>query len=890
MNNDVVLHDIWAKTSSAVMSESWIYPLVLHMIDVALAADIIAKQWRIQWSNPHIHTLMMFVCGAHDIGKAIPQFQRKHDVSYEKLRTKYDFVSGALTKPHGTGMYIPHGYASFAILNAYLVNVMQLPRSVARWLARAVAGHHGSFPTASDVKLLKPHTLYLGTNATWENTRIQLLDTLAHVVAQDRLHIPTVTVTHADMIILAGLTSVADWVASQSMDVDWQRTYLDVPTFVAQAYKRLEHACMNIAWHRDAISPNFLLTDVLPRNLTPRPLQVAVADLMHVHQSRLVLIEAPTGEGKTEASYIVAVAHALKNNGYLSAFFALPTQATSNQMYKRILAWLQHTLNIANIPHLVHSGNAFSDDYTQAQQTYIYDRDDDLLHNGIQAESWFMTTKRILLAAYGVGTLDQALMGVLRTKHGFVRLTGLAGKIVIVDEVHAYDVYTSTLLDNLLQWLNVLGCTVVLLSATLPATRRRQLLNAWGVTLIDDAHYPRLIGVDRNGGIQQQTINSAQVDRRVQLRRVDAHPNVIAQLAVAQTMDGGIALVICNTVTRSQEIYRIVAQLLKDVDCQILLLHSRMTNRHRMHIEQQITSALGRGGQRPARMIVIGTQVLEQSLDIDADVLMSDHAPIDLLIQRMGRLHRHTRDYRPEMLRIPTMYVAMRTPQHEGKTTTWFGDYGLVYDASVLLRTYIWLEMHSHIAVPADIECAIDDIYERRLNPIEFQAQLLQADQELDYLMTKKTWASTAQLWGVPTQSDELFDGGNVVMSDDEDASHQLRPRTRDGDPSITVLCVEQVATMYKIKGVEISLTQAPTRKCVKDIFLPATMKVSARSLIWRIKQGCQIPASWQKTTGLRDVYVLCIKSDGTTNIPQVHYTNELGLYTTQDSIEEEVL
>ncbi|MFN5935731.1 MAG: hypothetical protein ACK46D_15685, partial [Roseiflexaceae bacterium] len=103
-------------------------------------------------------------------------------------------------------------------------------------------------------------------------------------------------------------------------------------------------------------------------------------------------------------------------------------------------------------------------------------------------------------------------------------------------------------------------------------------------------------------------------------------------------------------------------------------------------------------------------------------------------------------------------------------------------------------------------------------------------------------------------------------MSDDEDASHQLRPRTRDGDPSITELCVEQVATMYKIKGVEISLTQAPTRKCVKDIFLPATMKVSARSLIWRIKQGCQIPASWQKTTGLRDVYVLCIKSDGTTN------------------------
>ncbi len=882
--------NIWAKTSQTTLDgDQRTLPLMLHMIDVAIAAEIIMEQWSIifdQDDTKSLHRLGIFLAGAHDIGKAIPQFQRQHDSSYQLLCENFDFNDISLSKPYGTAAYVPHGYASFVVLNQYLRESMQLNRINARWLSRCVAGHHGVFPSMDDVRYLKPESFLMGVNASWGMVRTQMLDILAELLNIPKPFVGSIHLSHANIIKLAGLTTVADWVASQATDLQWQDDFMDVQTYYVRTKSRLYDVLSRIGWARLPLKNDISLDDIL-QGRTPRPLHIAVDELMKSTQARLVLIEAPTGEGKTEASFVVATAHGV-NAGYMSTFFALPTQATSNQMYTRVASWLQHMLPEPTLTHLVHGGNAFSEAYAQSKQKMvsIYDHDSDTSGNGIQAESWFTTTKRIMLASQGVGTVDQALMSVLNTKHGFVRLFGLASKVVVIDEVHAYDVYTSTLLDNLLEWLKALGCTVVLLSATLPATRRRHLLGAWGVGDYFDVAYPRLVVIDEHDQMTQQTVESSQSGRSITIQCIESDELNIARFVESKITDGGIALIICNTVARSQDIYNLIIQ--NHPSSEVLLLHSRMTNAHRAVTEQKVTDALGLESNRPQRMIVVGTQVLEQSLDIDADVMISDIAPIDLLIQRMGRLHRHTRSSRPESFRTPTLYVATPVPNFDEQS--WFGGVGIVYESSVLLRTYAWLQTHQQMAIPDDVEPAINAVYERLLNPAEYVTYLQHADAQLDELRNKKIWQSSLQLLGDPNQTAELFDGSHVLASDDEHATHYLRPRTRDGDPSLSVICVDAVGTTTMITGVEISLSNPPRFNELKNLFMPALMKVSSKRLIWLIKHNCVMPQSWQRVAALRGVYVLLIHGDGITNIPNVQYREDLGLYLkSEPSMEDEI-
>jgi len=885
---------LWSKTNrgvDATVADSWAYPLVLHMIDVAIAADIILDQWGMLFGDRVAHDvlrpLFLFLVGAHDIGKAIPQFQRQHEHSYQILKEYFDFSNYAISMPYGNAAYLPHGNASFVILKEYLTSSFYIDKKLSSWLARAVSGHHGFFPTSAETNHLGAHSVLMGSRLIWQQSRTQLLDLLAST-----LNIPTVyehipALSHAHMVMLAGLTTIADWIASGDVDVRYRIDGTEaLSQYVVHARQRLTQRCQALQWERSTPREIATLSEIIQQSI-PRPLHTSTYHLVTQHDVRFVLIEAPTGEGKTEASFVVAMAHA-KRKGVLSTFFALPTQATSNQMYDRVVTWLTQILPTQSPIHLVHGGNLFVDAYKPFQQSLeIYDAAKANPHNNIQAESWFTTTKRIMLAAQGVGTVDQALMGVLKTKHGFVRLAGLAGKIVIIDEVHAYDVYTSTILDNLLMWLEALDCTVVLLSATLPMTRRQKLLSIWGVKETNVQRYPRLIGIEANGVAHIQTVPSQQSGRVVAIQIINPRESAIAKIAIESIAHGGIALVICNTVARAQQIYRDMSAY--GLDCVVVLLHSRMTNVQRKEIEKTVTDSLGKNTlNRPYRMIVIGTQVLEQSLDIDADVLISDLAPIDLLIQRMGRIHRHQRTNRATNHPNPVMYVACDEPDFTQKA--WFGSQGMVYESSVLLRTYIWVVQRNggFMRIPEDVEDAVDAIYERRLELPEYRDYLLHADAELDALIQKKTWGSAMQLLGSPKQLDELFASGGVMASDDENATHHLRPRTRDGLPSLTVLCVQSKdAVLYCGEQYRVDLHKVPTEETIKRYLMPQMLKVSAQSLIYPIKKHCELPASWQRMSGIRDTYVLVVYDDNTTNVPNLCYTDTLGLYTNVNDTNE---
>ncbi len=265
----------------------------------------------------------------------------------------------------------------------------------------------------------------------------------------------------------------------------------------------------------------------------------------------IVIIEAPMGEGKTEAALCLAD-HWGEGTGLRGFYFALPTQATSNQMFGRVRDFLETSYRGDQVQlQLLHGHASLSAEFEVMRRNG--DRAFSPKYQGVEAGSdrlgvtaaeWFTYRKRGLLAAFGVGTIDQALLAGLRTRHVFVRLFGLSGKTVIIDEVHAYDTYMTTLLERLLGWLAALGSPVVLLSATLPRSRRAALISAYQKGLgeevppdTEDAEYPRISWA---GGSSKPFSRSVGVSRRSK-KVIHLEKNIPA---------GGCVAVICNTVRR----------------------------------------------------------------------------------------------------------------------------------------------------------------------------------------------------------------------------------------------------------------------------------------------------------------------------------------------------
>ena len=248
-------------------------------------------------------------------------------------------------------------------------------------------------------------------------------------------------------------------------------------------------------------------------------------------------------------------------------YLALPTQATANQMHGRVVDFLRNafTAPIAvgeDVNLVLAHGGAWLRDLERLPKG-VYDEDGPR-PGAVGAGEWFLSAKRSLLAPYGVGTIDQALMAVHQVKHVFVRLYGLAGKAVVIDEVHAYDTYMTGLLERLLEWLGALGSPVVLLSATLPTGRRLKLAEAYARVRGDVAtegepvatSYPRMTWLE-GGKVCADSFEAADRSKRsLKLNKIGDSEDAVRDLLLKELDGGGCAVVICNTVGRAQEMYR----------------------------------------------------------------------------------------------------------------------------------------------------------------------------------------------------------------------------------------------------------------------------------------------------------------------------------------------
>jgi CRISPR-associated endonuclease/helicase Cas3 len=411
-------------------------------------------------------------------------------------------------------------------------------------------------------------------------------------------------------------------------------------------------------------------------------------------------MEAPMGMGKTEAALYAA--YQIASDGHATGiYFALPTQLTSNKIFERFQKFLSQVLadDCSHRSLLLHAN------------AWLFDTD--MGEEGQPGGAWFNQSKRGLLAPFAVGTVDQALMAAMNVKHGFVRAFGLAGKVVILDEVHTYDTYTGSLLDDLVSLLRDLQCTVIILSATLNQERREQLLGHPTKSMA----YPLVTSspsLSPSDVIETYVPPSDSRSISVHLSNSDASA---MNEALARAGEGQQVLWIENTVKDAQQRFLDLASRCAEIGVGCGLLTSRFTVNDRQNIEAEWVTLFGKSGwgkRSEKGRILIGTQVLEQSIDIDADFMVTRFAPTDMVLQRFGRLWRHEGTPRPveanpdAWLLAPALESAIEEPQKH------FGSSAFVYSPFVLCRSLeTWQEVKS-INLPQDIRGLIESTYETR--------------------------------------------------------------------------------------------------------------------------------------------------------------------------------
>jgi CRISPR-associated endonuclease/helicase Cas3 len=442
--------------------------------------------------------------------------------------------------------------------------------------------------------------------------------------------------------------------------------------------------------------------------------------------------------------------------------------------------------------HLIHANADLNQDYEELKIKSVENPEE-----SIAATSWFTARKRGLLANYGTGTIDQALMAVLKVRHFFLRLFGLAGKLIVLDEIHAYDAYMTEEISRLIGWLPYCDSSVVLLSATLPNSRRQQLLESFapGTTSDLNVNYPCVIGVDTTGSLQYEEIKElepATVVIEPIISSQEEKAGKIVQLLAEKLVDGGCAACILNTVSEAQKVYERVEKHINDAG-DLLLFHARFTLEHRLKIEDRIRKLYGKNGERPSKGIVIATQVIEQSLDIDFDFMVSDLAPIDLLLQRAGRLHRHM-NVRPPLLQDRILHVLIPDIQADRID---FGGSRFVYFPDILVKTAnLFGEKGRYHALKVNIPYGVSPLIETVYGNEELHISNNLQD-ALDKWIEERIGTELAQLFAAHEASladvRSFLDDPNyyiITLSNDNDDERMISSRL--GRPNVTLVVTEE--------------------------------------------------------------------------------------------------
>jgi len=591
----------------------------------------------------------------HDIGKFAHSFQQIY--IHNDLNLHDEYIVHYEKIPHATlGYWLWDNYLSeFPELfpNSSLA-ARKLKRAIALWMP-LTTGHHGRPPSSmTDLKNFRQQDKEAARDFL---TRIKPLFPL--------IEIPEfwddddgIALFKKLSWFISAVIVLADWVGSSTQYFPRIAKSMDVETYWQQHALVKAKNAISAFPPSSEVAPFCGITALFPFIQQPTPLQQKALELdIDKEGPQLFILEDVTGAGKTEAAFILT--HRLMAAGKAKGlYFGLPTMATANAMFDRMSeSWLA-LYQPDSRPSLVlaHSARGLMDRFNQSVWSGDLtgsEEPDDKQPSSQGCAAWFAdSNKKALLAEVGVGTLDQAMMAVMPFKHNNLRMLGLSHKNLLADEIHAYDNYMSRILECLVEKQASDGNITILLSATLSQQQRDRLVAAFAkgaksrveAPLLGYDDYPWLTQVTDSAVVSQHVETRKEVERSVKVGWMHSEQECIERIEQAVSLGKCIAW-IRNSVDDAIGIYRqLLAREVIPAES-LLLFHSRFAFHDRQRIENQSLTQFGKKGsaQRVGK-VLIATQVIEQSLDIDLDEMISDLAPVDLLIQRAGRLQRHIRD------------------------------------------------------------------------------------------------------------------------------------------------------------------------------------------------------------------------------------------------------
>ena len=795
----------------------------------------------------------------HDLGKATPVFQIK--AGFTNSPDLDSMLIGKLESTGFTDLHLlrlanpeksPHALAGHYLLSEY---------DVSEGIASIIGAHHGK-PVDDDI-IIKNQIAYGSnyyqiedsnhpTHQKWKREQRKIFD-WAMDVSGFKCASKLPVIQQPGQVLLSGLIIMADWIASN------ERYFPLVPPELPAVHdqtSRIESGFLewfkdvSYPWEAELSVPDTLYTKRF--GFEPRNVQSVFAEVIeNTETPGIFILEAPMGLGKTEAALVAVEQLALKT-GRSGMFFGLPTQATSNGIFPRINSWLQSVSRDNNDKlglRLLHGKAALNPDFdklikrSSAQNINV----DDDKNGSVTVNEWFSGRKTASLDDFVVGTVDQFLMVALKQKHLALRHLGFSKKIVVIDEVHAYDVYMTQYLCQAVRWMGAYGVPVVILSATLPAERRLELVKQYMrgagykkrecVFPEDDLEtdaYP-LITYNDDSAIKQVRTFAPIENKTVKIVRYeneDATP-LIANLF----KEGGIIGVILNTVRRAQT-FAVACSERFGVE-NVKLLHSGFIATDRVKKETQLIHTIGRGVKRPYRKIIIGTQVIEQSLDIDFDVLISDLAPMDLLIQRVGRLHRHD-IARPPKHKNPILYVLGTNSSLEFEPGS-----EAVYGGYLLARTQSFLP--EELSIPKDISPLVQKVYGPKELKFSEAIQPRYARMETEYkiLLAKKEQKAKTYRIDDPLREPRRRNRGSLVgwlkNSNPNESEEKAYAQVRDAQETIEIIALKQLGTGYGLIGTNRDISNQIGDGAIAKKIAQHTLRLPyVLSAHWRIDRTIQ--------------------------------------------------
>lgn len=829
MKGGIVINNIgnifWAKKKEENGLYKWL-PLGQHLEDTRKVAVYLWNHWlssgqklivinTLETPSEDIALkLVNFLAATHDIGKALPSFQTKLGYNNSKdldiLLIEKLIKNGFENLSEESFLFSsnsPHALAGQFFLKQFGINEQ---------IASIVGGHHGKPVDHEDQitdQLGYSKNYYQVEDKSslvytrWKNIQAEILKRALEISGfESTTHVPTIS--QPGQVILSGLLIMADWIASN--DRFFPLIDIGNEVIINSQTERLAYGIeqwglyKSIEFHVQSDIHSLYLDRF---GFEPKSFQKKFSEVIDsVNDGGIFILEAPMGLGKTEAA-LIAAEQLANRKGRGGIFFGLPTQATSNGLFPRISNWLerlQEEYGQKISIQLAHGKADLNEVYNNLINTSLTYGD---VQDDVSVNQWFIGRKKKILDDIVVGTVDQFLLAALKQKHLALRHLGFSKKVVIIDEVHAYDAYMSQYLNEALTWMGAYDVPVIILSATLPAKKREELIIAYlkGKDLKNkDIFLPKeglLINdyplITFNDGNEIKQFRDFEELPQKDVKIIPLNENNIEELLQKKMEHEGVIGIVCNTVLKAQKIAKRCMELFGDE--QVELLHSSFIASDRAKKEENLLNMIGKDANRPTRKIIIGTQVIEQSLDIDFDVMISELAPMDLLIQRVGRLHRHELN-RAEEYKTPTLYVM-------GMSETFEFDKGSisVYGEYLLFMTQYYLP--KVFTIPKDISELVQKVYTDATLHIEENSQIIINNLKEKYNNTIKSKEERAKSYKLldPVYKETFRRKSSLIgwleNTNSNDSEEFGYAQVRDSQETIEVIAIKKMEGGYGLFG-----------------------------------------------------------------------------------------